>query len=115
MERDEDRLREAVREAFNKTSWGNTTETVDDWLRIVRSGNEVEQARLFERLFREDSDGAITRRLFSPTQIARFIATFDRPYDRAHLEKKRKVWRAVYLDEQQTVPELEWLVREKAP
>ncbi len=115
MERDDSRLRDAVQEAYKKATWGNTSETPDDWFRIVESGDDGERFRLFERLFREDSSGAITRRLFSTTQIADFIARFNRPYDRAHLEKKRKVWRAVYLDEQQTVPELEWVVREKAP
>ena len=114
MERDDDRLRDAVEKAYEKATWGNTTETPDDWLRIIRSGDDAERSRLFERLFREDFDGTITRRIFSSAQIAQYVAMLDRPYHRAHLEKKRKVWRAVYLDEEQTVPELEWIVREKA-
>lgn len=102
-----------IKKAFDTTTWGNTTETPEEWERILASGNEKEIFRIFEHLFREDFSGEHTRGIFSREDIARYLRRLNRPYRFPHLERKRRVWRTVYLDEKNTVPGLDWVYRKE--
>ncbi len=100
--------RARIEAAFRATTWGNTTERPEDWERLLSSGDEREVLRIFTHLFQEDPSGEHTRALFSREDIVRCLKHLDRPYRLPHLERKRRIWRTVYLDEVHRVPGLDW-------
>jgi hypothetical protein len=99
----------SVTKAFKACVWGNSTETAADWVNILNNGATKERQRIFNTLFREDGTGEHLHSLFSLESIRLFIAELNRPFSRADLEKKRKVWRSVYLGEKNHIPELAWI------
>jgi len=101
---------EKVQQAFERCSWGNSVETASDWLVTLRGEDENGRKRLFSRLFLETPDGMVIRSLFTEDQIKTYLADFKRPLSRSHLEKRRKVWRFLYLGERSPIPELDWII-----
>lgn len=101
---------EAVQRAFDSCTWGNTRETPADWAAMLEGQDEDAKRRLFGRLFLEAPDSAILTALFSGDQIRAYLANFDKPLSRNHLEKRRKVWRFLYLGERSPIPELDWTI-----
>lgn len=101
---------EAVKNLFAACSWGNTTETVEDWLRQLRDGDDEAKARLFKRAFVESPDGQAVKALFSEAQIKGYLAGMTRPLPRSSQERRRKVWRYLYLGVREAIPELDWRI-----
>ena len=100
-----------VQKAFDLCSWGNTRETASDWLYQLNGTDDVAKERLFRRLFLEAPDGAIIKALFTEDQIRKYLSNLDKPLSRSHVERRRKVWRFLYLGERSPVPELDWTIR----
>jgi hypothetical protein len=107
--------RQFVEQAFSSSTWGNTKEVPEDWLKILEGKETNQRRQLFEKIFREDSSGALTKKLFSPDEIKRYLKDLDRPFYRQETERRRLVWRSVYLGENASIPELAWVIlrREK--
>lgn len=101
---------EAVKRAYDLCAWGNTTETASDWADTLKGPDEDAKARLFRRIFLESPSGDILRGLFSTEQIRIYLKGLTKPLDRASLERRRKVWRFLYLDERNPIPELDWVI-----
>ena len=104
----------AVAEAFRQTTWGNTTETAARWAEILGGDDEPRRFRLFERLFREDGTGQWVKRFYGLDEMKKFLRRLDRPYYRPDAERRRLVWRSVYLDIPCEVPELAWVITPRA-
>lgn len=102
---------EMVRVAFNSCTWGNTTESADDWMRILQSNDESAKKQLFKKLFMESGNASLIRYLFKADQIRTYLKDFNKPLQRSHLERRRKVWRFLFLGERVPIPELDWVVR----
>lgn len=103
---------EALRIAFDSCTWGNSAERVDDWVRIMRGNDERAQQRIFKKLFLESSNASLIRSLFTKDQIQAFLKDLDKPLHRSHLERRRKVWRFLFLGERVPIPELDWIYRQ---
>jgi len=101
---------EAVKSLFAACSLGNTTETAEDWLRQLRDGDDEARARLFRRAFAEAPDGQAVKALFSEAQIKGYLAGMTRPLPRSSQERRRKVWRYLYLGVREAIPELDWRI-----
>jgi hypothetical protein len=106
--------KEMLRDAFKSCTWGNTTESADDWMRILEGDDENAKNRLFKKLFLESSNASLIRFLFNAEQIKKFLKDFNKPLHRSHLERRRKVWRFLFLGERVPIPELDWVVRKQA-
>jgi hypothetical protein len=102
--------REAVQRAFDLCSWGNSHETASDWFEQLSGTDETAKKRLFSRLFIESPDGEDIKKLFTKEQIREYLTDFNKPLARKHLEKRRKVWRYLYLGERVPIPELDWTI-----
>jgi len=100
----------AVEAAFQCANWGNTTETPQDWVEILCGNDDASRQRLFEKIFREDSTGLLVKGVFAADEVRLRLAGLDRPYHRREVERRRLVWRAVYLDIPADVPELAWVI-----
>jgi len=105
--------REAVAQAHASCTWGNTTETVDNWLRTLQSGTAEERQRLFNKIFTETSDTRLITQLFDAQSIGRFLRDLERPMFKPHIERRRKVWRYLYCDIKEAIPELDWVERKR--
>lgn len=101
-----------VSDAFKGCTWGNTTESADDWMAILEGDDEIARKRLFKKLFLESSNAYLLRNLFSEDQIRAYLKDYKRPLHRSHLEQRRRVWRFLYLGERVAIPELDWVYRE---
>lgn len=101
----------AIQRAYDSCTWGNSRETVADWASWLNGDDDAAKGRLFGRLFREAPDGKYIRDLFSAEQIKRYLGTLAKPFPRSHLERRRKVWRYLYLGERSPIPELDWIIR----
>ena len=99
-----------VQKAFDLCSWGNTRETASDWLTQLNGNDDAAKERLFRRLFLEATDGAIIKALFREDQIRTYLSYLNKPLSRSHLERRRKVWRFLYLGERSPIPELDWRI-----
>lgn len=99
-----------VRQAWEACTWGNTTETAEDWLATLRSGNDADKQRLFKRIFIESSDTAPIRELFDKETIRTCLQAFDKPLKRTYSERRRKVWRYLYCGIREPIPELDWVI-----
>ena len=88
-----------VAQAFDAVHWGNTTETAQDWVRILGDPRD-------ER--REDGRGLWVKVLFPPDEWLEYLRRLNKPYHRPDVERRRKVWRSVYLNEEQVIPGLTW-------
>ena len=102
---------EIVRAAFKGCTWGNTTENVADWVSALQGDDESAKKRLFKKLFLESSDASLIRSIFKEDQIRAYLDDFNKPLYRSHLERRRKVWRFLYLGERVPIPELDWIVK----
>jgi len=91
-------------------TWGNSTQTIDDWMASIRGTDEAAKRRLFKKLFLESSDGAYVKAFFDEAEIRSYLSDFDKPLVRAHQERRRKVWRFLYLGERSSIPELDWTI-----
>ena len=103
----EDRSDE-VEKAYRRTTWGNTTSTAEDWSRILAGDDQEQKRRLFEHVFFGSPDGSDVRDLFAREEIREHISRLTRPVPRAHLERRRKVWRRLYCGVCEPIPELDW-------
>ncbi|MEI6873646.1 MAG: hypothetical protein WCL50_00790 [Spirochaetota bacterium] len=92
-----------------RCTWGNTTETVQEWMSAFQGENEDRKRRIFMRLFTEGVDGEIIHRFFNEKAVTSFLETMDRPLFRSDAEKRRKVWRHLYCGKHEPVPELKWV------
>lgn len=101
---------ETVKNLFAACSWGNTTETAEDWLRQLRDGDDEAKARLFKRAFVEGAGSYDLKALFSEEQIKGALAGMTRALPRSSQEKRRKVWRYLYLGIREAIPELDWRI-----
>lgn len=101
---------EAIKRAYDLCIWGNSAETASDWAATLEGTDEEAKARLFHRMFLEAPSGDVVRGVFSPEQIRSYLKGFSRPLSRAHLERRRKVWRFLYLGERNPIPELDWAI-----
>jgi len=104
---------EAVAKAHAGSTWGNTTETAEDWQRILQNGTPEERQRVFNKIFTETSDTTLVRTLFDSESIAAFLSALDRPMFKPHIERRRKVWRFLYCDITEAIPELDWVERKR--
>jgi hypothetical protein len=102
---------EMVREVFKGCTWGNTTESADDWFRILQSNDEGAWKILFKKMFLESGNASPIRSIFDENQIREYLKDFNKPLHRSHLERRRKVWRFLYLGERVPIPELDWIVK----
>lgn len=100
--------RSAVEAVYHRVTWGNTTETPEDWWSIVNGTDDIEKERLFGRIFREDSTGEGVKALFQPQDWLRYLSRLEKPLFRPDQERRRLVWRAVYLDIPTEIPGLTW-------
>jgi hypothetical protein len=100
-----------VRAAFKNCTWGNTTESADDWIKILQSDDESNKRLLFKKLFLESGNASPIRSIFDENQIREYLKDFNKPLHRSHLERRRKVWRFLYLGERVPIPELDWVFR----
>jgi hypothetical protein len=98
----------AVQRAFDRCTWGNTRETAADWLALLSGADTADCKQLFDRVFLESPDGTDIKALFSEEQIRTYLTGFNKPLNRSHLERRRKVWRFLYLGERLPIPELDW-------
>ena len=101
---------ESVRLAYERCSWGNTLESAADWQAILEGDDDAAKRRLFSRIFLEAPDGITIKALFTENQIRTYLAGFERPLSRSHIERRRKVWRFLYLGERSPIPELDWII-----
>ena len=101
---------EKLQQAFERCTWGNSSETASDWLATLKGKDEGARKRLFSRLFLESPDSMVIRDIFSEIQIKTYLAVFNKQLTRSHLEKRRKVWRFLYLHEREPIPELDWVI-----
>ena len=101
---------QVVRRAWAACSWGNTTETAEEWLAILRGPDEERKRRLFKKLFLESPDGTPIRELFDKDMIRSYLETFDKPLSRTYSERRRKVWRYLYCGIRERIPELDWVI-----
>jgi len=99
---------EAVQRAFDRCTWGNTRETAKDWLARLSGTDDAACRQLFTKVFMESPDGSDIKALFSEEQIKVYLAGLSTPLSRSHLERRRKVWRFLYLGERTAIPELDW-------
>ncbi|MEX2444287.1 MAG: hypothetical protein WD492_11810 [Alkalispirochaeta sp.] len=97
-----------IESAFQRTTWGNTTSDAEEWQRILASDDEERKQRLFQHLFFESPDGSDVRNLFSRDEIREYLSHMVRPVARAHVERRRKVWRRLYCGTREPIPELDW-------
>lgn len=105
-----DHAPDPVETAFRRTTWGNTTANAQDWRSILAGDDEEEKRRLFEHLFLESPDGSDVRELFGSEEIRAYLLYLNRPLSRAHLERRRKVWRRLYCGISEPIPELDWRI-----
>ncbi|TCW60807.1 hypothetical protein C5O22_09125 [Treponema sp. J25] len=104
-------LLKIITKAWNACTWGDTRETPETWLAIVQ-GNDIQQKkRLFNKLFFELVGYDIITQLFDKDFIKSCLETMNRPLPRPHLEKRRKVWRYLFLDIREPIKELDWVIR----
>lgn len=99
-----------VETAYARTTWGNTTAGPEDWRRMLAGDDGTRKQRLFEHLFLESPDGSDVRNLFSREEIRTHLTRLSRPFPRARDERRRKVWRWLYCDIREPIPELDWRI-----
>jgi hypothetical protein len=99
-----------VRQVWEACTWGNTTETAEDWLATLRSEDDEGKQRLFKKVFIESPDTMPIRELFDKETIRIGLRTFDRPLKKTYFERRRKVWRYLYCDIREPIPELDWVI-----
>jgi hypothetical protein len=99
-----------VRQAWEACTWGNTTETAEDWLATLSSGDDAGKQKLFKRVFIESPDIVPIRELFDKETIRTCLQAFDRPFKRTYSERRRKVWRYLYCGIREPIPELDWVI-----
>ena len=97
-----------IERAFRRTTWGNTNSDTEEWQRILAGDDEEQKQRLFEHLFIESPDGSDVRNLFSRHEIRTYLSRLVKPVARAHVERRRKVWRRLYCGVREAIPELDW-------
>ena len=97
-----------IQRAWSAMTWGNTTQTAQDWSRILLHGSPEERLHLFQHMFREDPTGEYLSSLLSMDDRRLLATSLTRPLPRAHLERRRRLYRAVDLGENQLLPELAW-------
>jgi hypothetical protein len=107
--------REFVEQAFHAATWGNTTETSEDWLKVLNGCDSERRQGLFEKIFREDFSGTLVKKLFSRNELLEFLDRMDRPFHRREAERRRLVWRSVYLGTEAAIPELAWVILPREP
>ena len=101
---------DVVQQAFERCTWGNSRESASDWRAQLLGTDETAKKRLFGTVFLESPDGTTIKALFTEDQIRAYLADFDKPLSRSHLERRRKVWRFLYLGERTPIPELDWTI-----
>jgi len=99
---------ELLRALYEETTWGNTRATPEDWLKTLEAGGVEERFRLFQHLFIESKNGQAIRQLFLNETLKGFLLRMEKPLWRSDAEKKRKVWRRLFCDIVEPVPELDW-------
>jgi len=102
--------KEILRQVFESCTWGNTTEDPDSWLALLQGTDENAKKRLFGKLFRELNDASSLRTLFDEEQIRTFLRDFRKPFHLSFQERRRKVWRYLFLGEREPIPELDWII-----
>jgi hypothetical protein len=100
---------EAVNRAFSACTWGNTSETAQDWLETLEGDDEDAKRRLFLRILTESPESESLRVMFDRETIARFAMTMNKPLRRSFAERRRKVWRYLYCGVREPIPELDWV------
>lgn len=98
----------SLEQVYKDSTWGNTSQTLGDWELILSQGTEEERFTLYEYLFRETPHDTALVTLFTEEERARFIVRLDKPYYRAHTERRRLLWRAILLGEPVDIPGLRW-------
>jgi hypothetical protein len=97
-----------IQKAYSLMTWGNTTQTPEDWERILSSGNELERLQLLNHIFREDPTGEFLDALLSHDDKVLLAQSLTRPMWREDIEKRRLLYRSVYLHEQHAIKDYEW-------
>ncbi|MDP3177721.1 MAG: hypothetical protein Q8M76_07445 [Spirochaetaceae bacterium] len=105
---------EAVNRAFSACTWGNTNDTPQDWLETLEGDDEDAKRRLFFRIFTESPESDSLRTLFDRESIARFAQALNKPLRRSFAERRRKVWRYLYCGIREPIPELDWIIHDRA-
>ncbi|MFA6507211.1 MAG: hypothetical protein WCT14_14025 [Treponemataceae bacterium] len=103
---------EIVRKAWKLCTWGNSNNTVADWLKAFQNNDVPQKKHIFQTLFREDPDGSYIRALYGKDELSLLLREFDTPLTRTHLEKRRKVMRYLYCGIKEPIPELDWIIHE---
>lgn len=101
---------EALSSALVHASWGNNRESMAKLAAIIQSGDSREKRRLFKRFFLEGVPGSAIKALFDKEDIKSYLRSMNRHLPRSIQEKRRKVWRHLYLGENETIPELDWVL-----
>ena len=100
----------ALSSAFAQVSWGNGSETIEDLASILRRDDSVDRERLFKKFFLEGVSGAAIKALFDAEEIKSYLKGMKRHLARRNQEKRRRVWRHLYLGEHESIPELDWVI-----
>lgn len=102
--------RDIVRQVFESCTWGNSTDDSDVWFDLLQGTDENAKKILFGKLFRELSDASPLRSLFDEEQIRTFLRDFRKPFRLSFQERRRKVWRFLFLGEREPIPGLDWII-----
>ena len=101
---------ETLGSALAQATWGNDRESLENLAAILRNGDSSERERLFKKFLLEGVPGAQIRALFDGDTIRSSLRSMVRHLPRSFQERRRKVWRHLYLGEHEAIPELDWVV-----
>ncbi|MFZ5367947.1 MAG: hypothetical protein ACOZCE_06915 [Spirochaetota bacterium] len=105
---------EVVKKVWSQCTWGDTKETPEHWLQIITGTDEAQKIRLLNKLFLEYVDYLSIRSLFDDQTIKTYLLSLNKPMNRRHLEKRRKVWRFLFCGIKEPIPELDWVEIKKS-
>jgi hypothetical protein len=80
-------------------------------MQTLQGDDESAKKRLFKKMFLESGEAFLITSIFSEEQIRIYLHDYNKTFQRSHLERRRKVWRFLYLGERAPIPELDWVVR----
>lgn len=103
-------IEELAKLIYEKAFWGNYNITLKEIEQILKdSSKKDERFYLFQRAFFSLEDPSVLWKFFSKEEIKDFISRINPNQRFKHLQDRIKIWRNLFLGENNRIPWLEWI------
>lgn len=100
-----------IYEKIAKECFWDYNMSADDICKIITSGSKNEKKKLFSKIIYNSQNRLSALRLFSKDELKEFFDDFKPTYNQKYLTKIILALRAILLDEDVVIKELEWKKR----